>query len=152
MIPTNRAAQALDRGLQQIADAPNRPAKGWVRAIRDALGLTTRQYAARLGVHPSRVGALEMGEVDETLTLQSLRRAAEALDCRVVYALVPNQPLEAMLRQRAEHKADQQLQRVGHTMRLENQELTGAAHQRQREQLVDELLRGNPHRLWDETA
>ncbi|MGE5565282.1 MAG: mobile mystery protein A [Parcubacteria group bacterium] len=152
MTVINRAARALDRRLQHIAEMSSRPPKGWIRAIRDALGLTTRQYAARLGVHPSRVGALEKGEVDETVTLQSLRRAAEALDCQLVYALVPNRPLAAILRQRAEQKADEQLQRVGHTMQLENQEVSSAGHQQQREQLVDQLLRGNLRRLWDETA
>ena len=134
MSVTDRAARALDKRLHPQAETP-RPPKGWIRAIRDALGMTTRQYAVRLGVHPSRIGALEKDEVDETVTLGSLRRAAEALNCRLVYTLVPNEPLTTMLRRQAEKKADEQLQRVGHSMRLENQELTVADHRRQQELL-----------------
>jgi predicted DNA-binding mobile mystery protein A len=149
MTVTNRATRALDMRLQQAAQTPDRPPRGWLRAIRDALGMTTRQYAARLGVHPSRVGVLEKSEIAETVTLQSLRRAAEALDCRLVYALVPNESLAATLQKRAEQIADEQMWRVGHSMRLENQELTSADYKRQRDELVDELLRGNLRRLWD---
>jgi DNA-binding transcriptional regulator YiaG len=32
-----------------------RPPKGWLRAIRDALGMTTAQFASRLGVSQLRI-------------------------------------------------------------------------------------------------
>lgn len=153
MVATDRAARALDLSLGLMRSwSVVRPPKGWLRAIRDALGMTTKQFARRLGVSQPRVVALEKGEIDETLTLASLRRAAEALDCTLVYALVPKTPLVEMLRQRAEQKADEQLSRVSHTMRLENQALTNADQRRQRELLIDQLLRGNLGRLWDEPA
>ena len=129
-----------------------RPPRGWLRAIRDALGLTTMQLAKRLGVSQPRVVALEKGEVDETVTLASLRRAAEAMDCQLVYAMVPNRPLVDMIKERAQVKADEQIARVSHTMRLENQALTADDQRRQREILIDQLLRGNLSRLWDEPA
>ncbi len=129
-----------------------RPPRGWLRAIRDALGLTTMQLAKRLGVSQPRVVALEKGEVDETVTLASLRRAAEAMDCQLVYAMVPNRPLVDMIKERAQVKADEQIARVNHTMRLENQALTADDQRRQREILIDQLLRGNLSRLWDEPA
>lgn len=129
-----------------------RPPRGWLRAIRDALGLTTAQLAKRLGVSQPRIVALEKGEVDETVTLASLRRAAEAMDCQLVYAMVPKHPLVDMLRQRAEVKADEQIARVSHTMSLENQSLTADDQRRQREILIDQLLHGNLSRLWDEPA
>ena len=153
MAATDRAARALDLSLGRLrSGSVARPPKGWLRAIRDALGMTTKQFARRLGVSQPRVVALEKGEIDETLTLASLRRAAEALDCTLVYVLVPKQPLVETLRQRAEQKADAQLNRVSHTMRLENQALTNADQRRQRELLIDQLLRGNLGRLWDEPA
>jgi predicted DNA-binding mobile mystery protein A len=96
------------------------------------------------------VVALEKGEVEGTATLASLRRAAEALDCTLVYAFLPNRPLVDTLRNRAKAVADGQLERLHHTMRLENQALTTGDHRRQRDALVDDLLRGNLHRLWDE--
>lgn len=153
MAVTDRAARALDLRLSLVRNwSVARPPKGWVRAIRDALGMTTKQFALRLGVSQPRVVALEKGEVDETLTLATLRRAAEALDCTVIYALVPNQPLVDTLRQRALQKANEQLRRLDHTMRLENQALVTTDQNRQRELLVDQFLRGNLHRLWDEPA
>ena len=153
MSSADRAARALDIRFEQVRNwSPARPPRGWLRAIRDALGLTTEQLAKRLGVSQPRVVALEKGEVDETVTLASLRRAAEALDCQLVYIMVPNRPLVDTLRERAETKADEQLESVGHTMRLENQSLTARDQRRQREVLIDQLLRGNLHRLWDEPA
>lgn len=148
----DRAARALDRRLDLLRPLPlDRPPRGWLRAIRDALGITTRQYAARLGVSQPYASRLEKGEMGETITLETLRRAAEALDCHLVYALVPNESLAARLRRQAELKADERLRRLDQTMALENQALTSDDRRRQRELLVDQLLRGNLHRLWDET-
>ena len=151
MPSTDRAARALDQRFALVRNwSVARPSRGWLRAIRDALGLTTKQFAKRLGVSQPRIVALEKGEVDETVTLATLRRAAEALDCHLVYVMVPNRPLVDMLRERAEAKADEQLEGVGHTMRLENQALTPRDLKQERERLVTALLTGNPRRLWDE--
>lgn len=151
MSVTDRAARAIDLRMALVRNwSVARPPKGWIKAIREALGMTSKQFAQRLGVSQPRIVALEKGEVDETLTLASLRRAAEALDCTVVYALVPNRPLADTLRQRAHLKADEQLRRLDHTMRLENQALTRSDQDRQRTILVDQFLRGNLRRLWDD--
>ena len=153
MPATDRAARALDQRFTLVRNwSVARPPRGWLRAIRDALGLTTKQFAKRLGVSQPRVVALEKGEVEETVTLATLRRAAEALDCQLVYAMIPNRPLVEMLRERAEAKADEQIAGVSHTMRLENQAITAGDQRRQREILIDQLLRGNLSRLWDEPA
>jgi predicted DNA-binding mobile mystery protein A len=146
----NRALNALDLRLLPLRSwVSSRPPRGWLRAIRDALGMTTVQYASRLGVSQPRIVALEKSEIEETITLATLRRAAEALDCQLVYAIVPNQPLVQTLRARAQLAADKQLARTGHTMRLEDQGLSAADMERERERLVEELLRGNARRLWD---
>ncbi|MDG2520418.1 mobile mystery protein A [Caulobacter segnis] len=153
MYAADRAARALDAKLALARNSLGaRPPRGWLRAIRDALGLTTKQLAKRLGVSQPRVVALEKGEVDETVTLASLRRAAEAMDCQLVYAMVPNRPLVDMIRERAEVRADEQTASVSHTVRLENQALTADDQRRQREILIDQLLRGKLSRLWDEPA
>jgi predicted DNA-binding mobile mystery protein A len=149
MPATDRAARALDTRLAALR-LPERPPKGWLRAIRDALGVTTRQFATRLGVTQSRVVALERAETEGSVSLATLRRAAEALECTLVYALVPKRPLVDVLRRRAELKADAQLARLNHTMSLENQAASDEELCRQRELLIDELLRGNLSRLWDE--
>jgi predicted DNA-binding mobile mystery protein A len=127
-----------------------RPPKGWLRAIRDALGMTTAQYARRLGVSQPRIVELEKSEQSGSVTLNTLQRAAEALGCRLVYVLVPNHPLAETVAKRTELIAERQAQAIEQTMRLEDQAVKGkqAAHALRR-QMIEELLR-HPKRLWDE--
>ncbi len=127
-----------------------RPPKGWLRAIRDALGMTTAQFARRLGVSQPRIIELEKSEVSGTVTLNTLQRAAEALGCRLVYALVPERPLAEIVNERAALIADRQSSAVEHSMRLEDQAVKDKrAAQDLRRQMMEELLR-RPARLWDE--
>ena len=81
------------------ADQYAPPVRGWIKAIREALGMTTAQLAKRLGVRQPSVVALEQSEARGTIELATLRRVAEALDCTLVYALIPNKPLEATIRE-----------------------------------------------------
>jgi predicted DNA-binding mobile mystery protein A len=148
----NDAIRHLDRrfkALRSLAQNP-RPPKGWLRAVRDALGMTTAQFARRLGVSQPRIIELEKSEVGGSVTLNTLQRAAEALGCRLVYALVPERPLADTVRERAEQVAERQLTAVEHTMRLEDQSVKGkAAGNELRQQFIQELLR-RPARLWDD--
>jgi len=136
--------------LRPLADSP-RPPKGWLRAIRDALGMTSAQLAQRLGIAQPSVVELEQSEARGTITLKTLKRTAEALGCRLVYALVPLQPLSEIVQSRASEVADRKLASVAQTMRLEDQTVHDTLNQRElKRQLVEELLR-RPARLWDET-
>jgi predicted DNA-binding mobile mystery protein A len=92
--------QQLDR-LRPTARLIAAPANGWIRAIREALGMTAIQLGRRLGVSQQRALAIEGAETQGSLTLASLARAAEALDCQLVYALVPRRPLEGLVEERA---------------------------------------------------
>jgi predicted DNA-binding mobile mystery protein A len=146
------ARRHLDARLSKLRNAPElaRPPRGWLKALREALGMTAGQFGKRLGVSQPRVSQVEVDEKIGSVTLKTLREAAEALDCELVYALVPTRPLEEMLRERAEEVADQQLNRVSHTMTLENQGLDRRSLVAARERLIEDLLRGNPKSLWDE--
>ena len=136
--------------LRPLAKSP-RPPKGWLRAVRNALGMTTAQFARRLGVSQPRIVELEQSEASGSVTLNTLQRAAEALDCRLVYALVPQRPLAETVRERAEMLAERQLADIEHTMRLEDQAVTSEkVHKGLRRGRVEELL-SRPARLWDET-
>jgi predicted DNA-binding mobile mystery protein A len=127
-----------------------RPPKGWVRAIRNALGMTTAQLARRLGVSQPRIVDLEQAEVSGGVTLNSLQRAAEALGCRLVYALVPERPLADIVNERAELNAKRESGAVEHTMRLEDQAVRSkSASKELHRRTVEDLLR-RPARLWDE--
>jgi predicted DNA-binding mobile mystery protein A len=127
-----------------------RPPKGWLRAVRDALGMTTAQLARRLGVSQPRIVELEHSEVSGGVTLHTLQRAAEALGCRLLYVLVPERPLAEIVRERAEKVAARQSGAVEHSMRLENQAVQNKrASKELHRQLVEDLLR-RPARLWDD--
>lgn len=151
MDPRALARKHLDRRFERIeADVFARPSKGWLRAIRDALGMTTRQAARRLKISQPGYANLEKSEAEETVTLATLRNAAEALGCTLVYAIIPNRPLDDVLRDRARLVASDQLAQVGHTMRLEDQALSKDMLVAERNRLADDLLRDNPRRLWDD--
>jgi predicted DNA-binding mobile mystery protein A len=122
------------------------PVRGWIKAIREGLGMTTMQLAKRLGVSQPSVTALEQSEAKGTIELATLRRVAAALDCTVVYALVPNQPLESTIRERARLFAKKRLAPVEHTMLLEDQSVVA----RDPDARIDELIREtNPRLFWD---
>lgn len=152
MDSTALARKHLERRLAPLRGRQDliRPPHGWLRAIRDALGMTTRQLAQRMGKVQSAVVDLEKSEARETVSLAKLREAGTAMDCTLVYALVPNRPIDALLRARAEEMAECQLARASHSMALENQGLDQPALAAERERLIEELLRGSLARLWDD--
>ena len=119
------ARRHLDRRLAALRGADvERPPRGWIRALRDALGMSSTELAARIGVTQSRVPAMEQAEVSGSIRLDTLERAARALDCRLVYALVPNSPLEDTVWNQARRRAVRHLADVAHSMRLEDQAVT----------------------------
>jgi predicted DNA-binding mobile mystery protein A len=125
--PRERARLRLDErlGVLKPEDRFRPPPKGWIRAIRDALGMTGLQLASRLGIRPQTVETIEKSEAADTIQLKTLRRAAAALDCTLVYALIPNTTLEATVDAAARKLAITELRRVAHTMRLEDQDVDG---------------------------
>ncbi|MBI5141948.1 MAG: mobile mystery protein A [Nitrospirae bacterium] len=141
--------QTLSRlsGLQSIPAPP----KGWIRAVREALGMSGVQFAARLGVSPPRITVLERDECSGSLTIKTMRQAAEALDCVFVYAIVPRASLDETVKNQAEKVARVRLARASHTMMLENQHLPGDELQRAIDDAADELARTMPKELWNES-
>ena len=144
-------AEQVDRRMEDLrpwASLTTRPSQGWIKAIRTALGMTTGQLAKRLMVAQPRVSQMEAAEVQGNLTLKSLNRAAEALDCRVIYVLVPIRPLSETLNDRARLLAERQLAAIEQTMRLEDQAVGKQFRQRALDDLVEDILR-HPSKLWD---
>lgn len=145
------AADQIDRRFEDIRPLMNqlaRPQRGWIKAIREGLGMTSAQMATRMRIRQPSFTELEKSEAEKRITLASLERAAEALDCRLVYMLVPNQPLSERLTKRANEMADEQLAAVDQTMKLEKQSV---ANVRQRESLksrIVQTLLDKPSRLW----
>jgi predicted DNA-binding mobile mystery protein A len=145
------ARQHLDKRFarMQPLDIFARPPRGWIRAIRDSLGMTASQLASRMGVSRPRVVVIEQGEVEGSLTLNSLQRAAEALNCTLVYALVPNRPLDETVHAQAVSIASERLAAVEHSMQLENQAVSPSEAKQHREKLIEQIVRNETRRLWD---
>ncbi len=143
------ARQRLDERL--LAFKPETrfavPPKGWRRAIRDALGMSALQLGTRLSVKSQSVADVEKSEAYGTIQLKTLRKAAEALNCTLVYALVPNSSLEGAVQTRAREIASNELARIGHTMDLEAQSLSKAKRDAQIDEYIREHLRERD--LWE---
>jgi predicted DNA-binding mobile mystery protein A len=121
-------SKQLERALQPflVARELSRPQKGWIRAIREATGVTLREMGQRLGKVPSLALYLEMSEAEYHITLGSLRDAAEALGCELVYALVPKDgTIRELVEQRARAEAGENVRAVEHSMALEDQAVGG---------------------------
>ena len=118
----------LERALKPFlaAKETTRPQKGWIRAIREATGITVRDLAKRLHKAPSVAAHLEGSEAEYRITLGSLRAAADALGCQLVYAFVPKSGnIQELAEQRARTKATENVRAVEHSMALEDQAVGG---------------------------
>jgi predicted DNA-binding mobile mystery protein A len=116
--------EQLDRALATFKDAKNeaRPQKGWLRAIREALGLSLEEVGVRLKKPRQRILEFENAEAEDRITLQSLRRVAGALDCNLVYALVPRTgSILELAERRTRQDAARDVLDVEQTMALEDQ-------------------------------
>lgn len=144
------ALHQLDTALTQwrlIRGSPP-PATGWLRAIRAAMGMTTRQLAKRIGITQSAVVDAERTEARGDITLATLRRYAKALDCELAYALVPRRSLEELVEERAEFVARDSVARVRHSMALEDQHTSQKHYEREVAEFKRKLLEGRLSRLW----
>lgn len=146
------ARRKLDKRLSALETSNSlaRPPRGWIRAIREALGMTSAQLGKRLGVSQPTATGYEKAEMSGRITLGSLERAAHALDCRLVYALVPRKPLEELAKERALLLGKKRLSAISHSMALEDQRVEDSDERAHLERLVRQLLEGPGSALWEE--
>jgi predicted DNA-binding mobile mystery protein A len=131
----------LDRNLNNMRSLPPRPADGWVASVRQALGLTLGYIAQRLRVSRQAIQQLEKAEANDRITLGALRRAAEAMGCELVYALVPKAGSFSELAERpTRDRATRDVKSVMHTMMLEDQKTENA------NQLIEDETQRRIHR------
>jgi predicted DNA-binding mobile mystery protein A len=127
-----------------------RPRIGWIKTLRQALGMTAQQLASRIGVTRGRMVQIENAEVADAITLRSLKNAAAAMGCEVVYAIVPvgSYSLEDIVRARANQIAAERIARVAHSMSLEAQTVKSKTTKRQKEQNAQNLRDIMNKKLW----
>ena len=142
----------LDSTLQQFQrlTSISIPGKGWIRAIRNALGMSGPQLARRMQVSKQRILRIENDEVLGSTTLRTMRQAAEALNCVFVYSIVPQESLEETVKEQAKAIAVERLSRASQTMKLEGQELGNADMQDALDNLIEDLITKEQSRLWDQ--
>ena len=138
MQKSERAVQAR-RELDRKFDAANigpiraRPRGGWIRAIRAGLGMSQEALAARLHIAKPSLAKLEKNELNDTISIGKLAEVARAMDCELVYVLVPNSSLDRTVQKQAEQVAARTLAYVDTTMGLEDQSV---GHDHRAEQLA----------------
>ena len=143
--------EQLDASLQRFSPLLDitTPSKGWIRAIRDALGMTARQLSERLGVTQQSVARIEKEETSGSVTIKNMRRIADSLDCVFVYGFVPRTSLADTIGRQAKEVVIRRLSKASQTMILENQALSREENQRVVSDLVEELIHTVPSNLWN---
>jgi len=143
--------EQVDASLSQFSSLYNTniPRKGWIRAIRDALGMTARQLAERLGIAQQAVARIEKDEIDGSVTIKTMRRIAEQLDCQFVYGFVPKTSLKETIQTRAKQVAAKRLTEANQTMALEDQSLYAKENIQVLSEMIDDLVYTSPSNLWD---
>ncbi|MEO8684861.1 MAG: mobile mystery protein A [Devosia sp.] len=145
-----RARAKLDARLATLKpiDRFQVPAKGWIRALRDSLGLSSAQLGKTLGVRAQSIDDMEKSEANGTIRIETLRRVAKELNCTLVYALVPNTSLDEIVNLRAHVIAARAMANVEHTMTLEDQSVSPD----NRAEIIEDYIRDyiSERQLWSD--
>ncbi|MDR1123171.1 MAG: mobile mystery protein A [Elusimicrobiota bacterium] len=139
--------RALDKKMESFRNVLpfEIPSQGWIRTVREALGMTTAQLARRAGVSQARIVYLEKNE--NNLKVSTLNKIAGALNCAFVYCLIPESRIESIVEKQAQKKALELMQKTNRNMAMEDQlsdidETLG--------DLTNKLLDKNISRIWDD--
>ena len=139
----------LDQKLSQYSKINfSIPKNGWIKAVREALGLTTAQLGERMKIAASNITILENREISKTTTLETMERAATAMGCKFVYALVPDTSLEEIVQIQAKKSAKELIQEIHHHIKLEKQKVNSELEKEQIDELAKEILNKMDSRLW----
>ena len=132
--------------LQKVAPPPT----GWIKAIRNAIGMSMLQLGNRLSITKQSVQDIERREKDGSVTIKALREAARALDMQLIYGFVPNDgSLELLIERKAKELATQIVMRTNNTMKLEDQENTKQRIEKAIQERTTIIKTEMPKTLWD---
>ncbi len=112
----DRARLELERRVRwyRRARLQARPPEGWLRAMRLAVGIPAEQIADKMRLSTKMVFQVERAEQKRRIRLDRLEEMARALECDLVYGLVPWQ---RSLEDRALELVEQGLWRKRYTAR-----------------------------------
>lgn len=142
----------IDAHLNPIREVcVDTPPQGWIRTIRTALGMTLSQLAKRSSIAAQTLQRIEVSEANETIQLNTLRRIAQALNCRLTYALVPTSSLQETVDAQMTKKATEIIGNISHSMGLEDQKTNDSETQIQIQSVLEDLKkRKNISLIWEE--
>ncbi len=126
------------------------PPNGWLRMVRNALGMSGTQLANRLSITKARISKAEQGELTGSITLKTMQNMAVAMNCRFVYAVVPDNEIEEIIKKRAYQKAREQIKSASTQMALEAQSLNDKQLAYAVDQLASEIIERMPSDLWND--
>ncbi|SEP18140.1 mobile mystery protein A [Mucilaginibacter sp. OK283] len=126
------------------------PSKGWLNAVRVSLKMTLQQLGNRLNITAQSANDLEMREALGTISLNRLQEAANALDMKFVYGIIPKDgSIELMIEKRAKELAQKIVLRTSNSMKLEDQENSGERIEKAINEKAEEIKAELPKYLWE---
>lgn len=126
------------------------PASGWIKAIRNTLGMSMQQLANKLSISKQGVLDIEKREADGSITIKSLRELGRVLEMELVYGFVPKDgSLDAMIEKKANELATKIVLRTSNTMELEDQENSKERIEKAIKERTEEIKNEVPKILWD---
>ncbi|KXI27266.1 DNA-binding protein [Paraglaciecola hydrolytica] len=126
------------------------PQEGWLRTVRTALGMSGTQLAKKLGVTKARISKVEQDEPHGSVTLKTMQTMAEAMDCKFIYAIVPKQNIENVIKERAIEKARAQVKSASTHMALEAQALNKEQLEYEIERIASQIVDKLPSDFWND--
>ena len=133
-------------GLQHVIVPPI----GWIRAIRNGIGMSMEQLGRKLSITKQGVMDIEKREMEGAITIKAMQEIAKAMDTKFVYGFVPNTgSLEQMIETRALEIAKTIVQRTSTTMKLEDQVNSKERIEKAIKERATEIINKTPKILWD---
>ena len=139
----------VNRAREQVGSL-SVPSEGWIRTVRKALGMSGAQLGRRIGITRGAVSNNEKAELSGGMTIKTMQQMAEAMDCRFVYAIVPEGDIEEIVRRRASQKACAQVKEASIQMALEDQALSRSKLDAEIERLASEMIEKGNSGLWND--
>ena len=133
-------------GLQHV----NVPPTGWIKAIRNSIGMSMEQLGKKLSITKQGVMDIEKREKEGAITIKSMQEIAKAIDMQFVYGFVPVAgSLDQMIEMRALEIAKTIVQRTSTTMKLEDQVNSKERIEKAIKERAAEIINKTPKILWD---
>jgi predicted DNA-binding mobile mystery protein A len=126
------------------------PPEGWLRTVRKALNMSGAQLARRMNVSRAQVSQAELAETSGNITLKKMQDMAESMNCRFIYAVVPEQSIDSLIKERAITKAKHHVHLASTHMALEDQLLNDEKLQFEINRVAQEYLDSNSKDLWND--